>query len=58
LFFIIEWHYQSFVSIKETCVFEIYIYKKEIYHNIWFAQICKKDNTQVKQTYEDFSYIQ
>ena len=30
-FFIIEGHYQSFVSIKETCVFEIYIYKKKKY---------------------------
>jgi hypothetical protein len=25
---------------------------------ILFAQMCKKDKTQVKQTYEVFSYIQ
>jgi hypothetical protein len=28
------------------------------FKHILIAQICKKDKTQVKQTYEVFSYIQ
>ena len=28
------------------------------FKHILFAQMCKKDKTQVKQTYEVFSYIQ
>ena len=33
-------------------------YIMDQFKHILFAQMCKKDKTQVKQTYEVFSYIQ
>ena len=38
-----------------TCIVDVFSLKIK---NILFAQMCKKDKAQVKQTYEVFSYIQ
>ena len=42
-------------KIKRKLLILIYLNNSE---HILFAQMCKKDKTQAKQTYEVFSYLQ